>query len=74
MASKLYDYLGSTDGHLQNPAVPSQSNMMDQFNEFSKTVSNPKAEVERLLASGKMSKSQFNMLGQMANNMMGQRR
>ena len=79
MASTLYSYLQNPEipsgiGSLQNPAVPSQSNMMDQFNEFSKTVSNPKAEVERLLASGKMSKSQFNMLGQMANNMMGQRR
>lgn len=67
MASKLYNYL-------QNQAVPSQPNMIQQFNDFSKTVSNPKAEVEKLLASGKMSQEQFNMLGRMANNLMTQRR
>lgn len=69
MASTLYGYLSG--GNQQNLI---QGNMMDQFNEFSKTVSNPKAEVEKLLASGQMSQSQFNMLGQMANKMMGRRR
>lgn len=68
MASTLYSYIGD------KTQQPSQPNMMEQFNQFSKTVSNPKAEVEKLLASGKMSQEQFNMLGQMANNIMTQRR
>lgn len=61
-------------GNLQNPAASYQPNMMQQFNEFSKTISDPKAEVEKLLANGQMSQEQFNMLGKMANNMMGKRR
>ena len=70
MASTLYGYLGG-----DNPSQAfSNNDMMRQFNEFSKTVSNPKAEVEKLLANGQMSQSQFQMLGRMANSMMGRRR
>lgn len=70
MASTLYSYLGG--GQNQSPRM-NPANMMQKFNEFSKTVSNPKEEVEKLLANGQMSQEQFKMLSNMANNMMGRR-
>lgn len=71
MASTLYNYLGTNNTPQINP---SSAGFMDKFNQFSKTVSNPKAEVEKLLANGQMSQEQFKMLGNMANSMMNRRR
>lgn len=73
MASKLYNYLATTNGNPQhiNMAPIQPMDMMQKFNEFSKTVNDPKAEVEKLLADGKMSQEQFNILGKMATGFMG---
>lgn len=66
MASTLYSYISGG----QTSPSPGGNDMMSQFEQFSKTVNNPKAEVEKLLANGQMSQQQFKMLGQMANKMM----
>ena len=57
MASTLYDYLSNKNAQPQRTPVNGPMNMMQQFNEFSKTVNDPKAEVERLLANGQMTKN-----------------
>lgn len=47
-----------------------QKNMMAQFEEFKKSFTgDPKAEVQKLLDSGKMSQDEFNRLANMANQM-----
>ena len=47
-----------------------QKNMLAQFQEFRRTFSgDPKAEVQKLLDSGRMSQEQFNRLSEMANQM-----
>lgn len=48
---------------LNNP-----SDTKRQIDEFSKTIQgNPKAQVEQLISSGKMSQGQYNMLSNFAN-------
>jgi hypothetical protein len=42
------------------------ANLIEQARELKKTVTDPKAEVQRLLNSGQMSQAQFNSLAQMA--------
>lgn len=49
------------------------SNFMSEFQRLQQTVKNPRQEVERLLQSGEMSQSDFNRLGQMANQMLGKK-
>ena len=46
------------------------SAFMNDFRRLQQTVRNPRQEVERLLQSGAMSQSDFNRLGQMANQLM----
>ena len=45
--------------------------LMAQAQELSKTIKNPRQEVERLLQSGQMSQNEFNRLAQQANQMFG---
>ena len=47
---------------------------MNDFRRLQQTVKNPRQEVERLLNTGAMSQQDFNMLGQMANQMLGMNR
>lgn len=47
--------------------------MMQQLQQFKNSFrGDPRAEVQRLLQSGQMTQEQFNQLGQMANQIMGQ--
>ena len=66
MANPLYGQFGGQ----QNNAM---SAFMNDFRRLQQTVKNPRQEVERLLQSGAMSQSDFNRLGQMANQMMGRK-
>lgn len=51
---------------LNNP-----SDTKRQIDEFSKSIEgNPKAQVEQLISSGKMSQGQYNMLSKFANVLM----
>ena len=50
------------------------SNFMADFQWLQQTVKNPRQEVERLLQSGAMSQQDFNLFGQMANQMLGMTR
>lgn len=50
------------------------SAFMNDFRRLQQTVKNPRQEVERLLNTGAMSQQDFNMLGQMANQMLGMNR
>lgn len=51
---------------LNNP-----SDTKRQIDEFSKSIEgNPKAQVEQLISSGKMSQGQYNMLSKFANMLM----
>ena len=68
MANPLFDQFG---GQQNNNAM---SAFMNDFNGLQQTVKNPRQEVERLLNTGAMSQQDFNMLGQMANQMLGMNR
>ena len=57
----------------QQPANNGFSAFMNDFRRLQQTVKNPRQEVERLLQSGAMSQSDFNRLGQMANQMLGRK-
>ena len=64
MANPLFKALG---GQMPGPMGQFQR-MMQQFNQFrSSFQGDPKAEVEKLLQSGKMSQQQLNQLQAMAN-------
>ena len=55
-----------------NTPVGRVQQMMQQFNQFrSSFQGDPKAEVEKLLQSGKMSQSQLNQLQEMAKQFQG---
>lgn len=65
MSNPLYGQFG---GQQNNNGF---SVFMNDFRRLQQTVKNPRQEVERLLQSGAMSQSDFNRLGQMANQLMG---
>jgi hypothetical protein len=65
MSNPLYGQFG---GQQNNNAM---SAFMNDFHRLQQTVRNPRQDVERLLQSGAMSQSDFNRLGQMANQLMG---
>ena len=67
MATPLFNAL---NGQKSNNGF---SDFMSEFQRLQQTVKNPRQEVERLLQSGAMSQSDFNKLGQMANQMMGRK-
>lgn len=68
MANPIYDQFG---GQQNNNGL---SAFMNDFRRLQQTVKNPRQEVERLLNTGAMSQQDFNMLGQMANQMLGMNR
>lgn len=68
MSNPLYGQFG---GQQNNNAMYA---FMNDFRRLQQTVKNPRQEVERLLQSGAMSQSDFNRLGQMANQLMGSHR
>lgn len=67
MANPIYDQFGEQQNN------NGFSNFMADFQRLQQTVKNPRQEVERLLQSGAMSQSDFNRLGQMANQMLGRK-
>lgn len=62
MANQLFDMLGS------NTSMPfNLQEITNRLNQFRQSFSgDPKAQVQQLLNSGKMSQSQYNQLSQMA--------
>ena len=66
MSNPLYGQFGG-----QQSINNGFSNFMADFQRLQQTVKNPRQEVERLLQSGAMSQSDFNRLGQMANQLIG---
>lgn len=68
MPNPIYDQFG---GQQKNNGL---SAFMNDFRRLQQTVKNPRQEVERLLNTGAMSQQDFNMLGQMANQMLGMNR
>ena len=69
MSNPLFDQFGG-----QQPTNNGFSNLMSDFQRLQQTVKNPRQEVERLLQSGAMSQQDFNLFGQMANQMLGMTR
>lgn len=68
MANPLFEALG---GQMPGPMGQFQR-MMQQFNQFrSSFQGDPKAEVEKLLQSGRMSQRQLNQLQEMAKQFQG---
>ena len=58
-------------GHRAPQSAPQPRNMMQAFQQFQQTFTgDPRAKVQELLSSGKMSQAQFQQLGQMANGFM----
>lgn len=58
---------------MANPLYPNNNPyaaLMQQAQELKKMLSNPRAEVERLLQSGQMTQNQFNLLSQQAKNIL----
>ena len=67
MANPFFDALG-----VGNTPIGRFQQMMKQFNQFrSSFQGDPKAEVEKLLQSGKMSQRQLNQLQEMAKQFQG---
>lgn len=67
MANPFFDALGGG-----NTPVGRFQQMMQQFNQFRASFQgDPKAEVEKLLQSGKMSQQQLNQLQEMAKQFQG---
>lgn len=64
MGNPLYNQYGR---HAANP----YSQLMADARRLRQTLSNPRAEVERLIQTGAMSQSQFNQLSQMASQILG---
>ena len=57
---------------IQNGSYSPQNNLLQQFNEFASNFrGNPKDKVDELLASGKMTRQQFEQLSQMARQLQG---
>lgn len=62
MASPIFSLLGNQANN------SSMNNLLSQFQAFKSTFQgNPKAQVQQLLNSGRMTQAQFNQLSQMAN-------
>lgn len=70
MANPLYQALGGGAPKLPGP-MGNFAQMMQQFNQFRATFQgDPKAEVEKLLQSGRMSQQQLNQLQSAASQFM----
>ena len=64
MPNPIYDQFG---GQQVNP----MQQLVEDARKLKQTMHNPRAEVERLLQSGKMSQSQFNQLSKIAQQIVG---
>lgn len=64
MSNPLYGQFG---GHQTNPI----QQLVAEARQLKQTMQNPRAEVERLLQTGQMSKSQFNQFSQIAQQIVG---
>lgn len=64
MANPIFDQFG---GQQVNPMQQLVADAM----QLKKTMQNPRAEVERLLQTGQMSRSQFNQFSQIAQQIVG---
>ena len=75
MANKLFESLRG--GRVPAPAMVPQNfntpSFWNQVEQMKRTIPNPQAEVQRLLQSGEMSKSEFEQIAQVANQMIGRR-
>lgn len=74
MASSLFNVFGNGNqaGPDNNSPFANMSNFLTRFNDFRKTFSgNPEEIVKSKLASGEMSKEQYEACCNMANQMMG---
>lgn len=66
MPNPLFSMLGGNMPHMPGP-MGNFAQMMQQFNQFRANFQgDPKAEVEKLLQSGKMDQNQLNQLQSMA--------
>ena len=66
MSNPLFETLGGT---VQQPGLPP---ILEEFKRIRQTYKgDARAEVQKLLQSGRMSQAQFNELGQMVNQLMG---
>lgn len=63
MANPLYNQFG---GGGSNPFAQ----IISEAKRLQSTISNPRAEVEKLMRSGQMSQAQFNQLSQTANQIL----
>lgn len=71
MGNPLFNALGGGVPNLPGP-MGNMMQMMQQFNQFKNSFQgDPKAEVEKLLQSGKMSQQQLNQLQGMAQQFIG---
>lgn len=63
MANPLFQALGGGGMPQMNGAMGNFQNLMQKFNEFKRTYTgDPKADVEKLLQSGKINQQQLNMV------------
>lgn len=68
MANNLYNLM---NGNNVAPFAGNMGQMMQQFAQFRRTFSgDPKAQVQQLLNSGRMTQSQYNQISQMATQFM----
>lgn len=66
MSNPLFETLGGNQTH------PGFNEILRQFQQFKQTFSgDPKAQVQQLLNSGKMTQADFNRLSAMANQLSG---
>lgn len=63
MANPLFNQFGTPNNQL--------SQIMKDAQQLRQRIQNPRQEVERLLQTGQMSQADFNMLSQMANQILG---
>ena len=75
MANKLFESLrgGRTPAPAMVPHNFNTPSFWNQVEQMKRAIPNPQAEVQRLLQSGEMSKSEFEQIAQVANQMIGRR-
>lgn len=78
MANKLFESLGGgrASAAMTNDAVVQKLNtptFWNQVDQMKRSIANPQAQVQELLASGQMSQAEFQHLSGLANMMMGKR-
>lgn len=73
MANPLFNLLNGAQSNGMQQGGMQQNNIQKQFDDFRRTVNgDPRAIVQNLLNTGKMTQQQYNQLSQMANLLRGQ--